>query len=89
MNITKGIYMQLSHTQNKVVQLMNEGWDLSWYDGITVNCQLQKGGCGKGGEIKFISTGTVLALRTKQVIVELPREADQVHHLTRFGLKIL
>ena len=76
--------MKLSQAQNNVVQLMNEGWDLGWYGGITVNCQLQK-----GSEIKLISCGTVLALRTKQIITELPREANQLHHLTRFGLKTL
>lgn len=84
MNITKGIYMELSQAQNNVVKLMNEGWDLGWYGGITASCRLQK-----GREIKPISCGTVLALRTKQIITELPREADQLHYLTRFGLKQL
>jgi len=54
--------MKRSKTQQLVLDLMKEGWELGASTGIDRRCWLQKNGCGNGGEIKNVSAATVHAL---------------------------
>ena len=74
--------MKISQAQEKVIELMQQGWLIHWYGGLTVGCVLQK-----GGETKQVTSGSVMALRTLDLITELPRFEHQLYNLTRYGLK--
>ncbi len=61
--------MKLSDTQQTVIDLMKEGWELDtsrW--GNNTHTWLQKDGLGKGGKTKDISIATVYALKNKGLI---------------------
>lgn len=53
----------LSKTQQEVVDLMRDGWQLGTAGGFSATHPwLQKGGCGRGGKSKSISMSTFSAL---------------------------
>ena len=60
--------MKLSKKQQEVIDLMNNGWELGQTTGYSSRTWLQKGGIGRGGEAKTISSSTLLALHKKRVI---------------------
>lgn len=62
--------MKLTKTQQGVIYLMQSGWELgtSIAGGGSGRSWLQKGGVGKGGESRTISSATVHALDRKGLI---------------------
>jgi len=79
---------KLSARQQRVVQLLKEGWELgvdtSW--GLTY-CQLQQGGIGHGGKTEEVHLSTWKALRKHGIIEVAPREKEDGFNLTRYRLK--
>ena len=65
--------VRLSKTQEEVVTLMREGWELGQTSGWDHRAWLQKDGIGKGGPTKRVSSSTFHALWKKKVIVEKKR----------------
>ena len=74
--------MRLSGRQRHVLKHMAHGWDLGESMTRDGHCWLQLGGCGRGGAVEHVSTATVQALYTRQLIVEVS------HHfpLRRYAL---
>lgn len=70
--------MKLSKNQQKVIDLMKEGWELgSGYSGAWV----QKGGLGKCGETVRISMATLSALLRKDLVKFIGRVFPTNHYL--------
>lgn len=61
--------MKLSKTQQEVVALMREGWELGRSTTMGGRTWLQNGGIGRGGEVKRVSAATATALSRAGVIV--------------------
>ena len=61
--------MKLSVLQQKVIDLMNEGWELGLTQGFCPRAWLQKNGLGKGGETLNISVATLYSLERNKLIV--------------------
>lgn len=53
---------KLTPTQQEVMDLINQGWELGSSSGIDGGCWIQKGGLGKGGKSKPVSSSTVHTL---------------------------
>jgi len=60
--------MKLSKTQQEVIDLMKNDWELGTSMSGEHHSWLQKGGLGKGGESKTVSSATVHALYRKGLI---------------------
>lgn len=65
---------KLSKTQQEVVELMRSGWELGQGMNLYGRTWLQKGGCGRGGDTKNISSATLFALRKANAIKVKKRE---------------
>ena len=77
--------VKLSKTQAEVVELMRQGWELGESSGFDYHVWLQKGGIGKGGEVKKVSSSTVHALWKKKVIVVAKRDyPNSIYKLVSF-----
>ena len=63
--------MKLSPSQQKVIDLLKEGWELGIDSGWFPDARLQKNGLGKGGEVYRPTFGTINALRKRNLIVYL------------------
>jgi len=62
--------MKLTAAQTRVVELMEQGWELGESVSISFGgAWLQKGGVGYGGSSEKVSRATVHALVSKKVIV--------------------
>ncbi len=59
---------KLSKTQQEIVDLMRSGWELSASMTFDRRTHLQKGGTGRGGEMKGVSGATLHALWKAGVI---------------------
>lgn len=59
---------KLSKTQQEVVNLMRSGWELSASMTFDRRTWLQKGGTGRGGEMKRVSGATLHALWKAKVL---------------------
>ena len=53
---------KLTPTQQEVIDLIKQGWELGSSLSIDGRCWIQKGGLGKGGEAKNVSSSTVHTL---------------------------
>lgn len=62
--------MKLSKTQQDVVDLMKNGWELGSTMTFEGGCWLQENGCGRGGNTERVSNSTVHALLNKGIICE-------------------
>ena len=60
---------KLSKTQQEVVDLMRDGWEFGVSLTFDGGCWLQKGGCGRGGETKRVSSNTLVSMRNSGLIV--------------------
>ena len=49
--------------QQRVLDMMAEGWELGLYGGLNPSAILQKRGIGKGGAVESVHLGTFVALR--------------------------
>lgn len=61
--------MKLSKAQQRIVDLMNDGWELGYYDGLGGGYRIQKGGLGSGGDSERVRCDTAYSLIKKAVIV--------------------
>lgn len=67
--------MKLSKAQQRVVDLMKEGWELAYDNrGFYAHCWLQKGGTGKGGPTEKVNFNTLYALKNRGIVKNLERE---------------
>ena len=83
--------MKLNSKLIEILELMNSGWQLGNSGACMRGWWLQKGGCGKGGETKYLHGRTnVYELWTKKLIVSdgynFPIEK---YHLTEKGKKYI
>lgn len=53
---------KLSKTQQEVLHMMRNGWELGTSSGLHGRSWLQRGGLGRGGEVKRVSYATVYSL---------------------------
>ena len=60
--------MKLSKNQQKVINLLEQGWELGQRSGIDGGCWMQRNGLGKGGESLNVSSATVIALYKRGLI---------------------
>jgi len=60
--------MKLSKTQQEVITLMQDSWELGCSHMWSTRCWLQKGHIGEGGKSKDIRCSTVSALVSKGLI---------------------
>ncbi len=60
--------MKVSKTQEEVLRLMAEDWELGTTGGFEPRYWLQKGGIGRSGESKTVSSATFFALWDKGLI---------------------
>jgi hypothetical protein len=77
--------MQLSKAQSRVLQLLQEGWELGVSSGIVGNAWLQKNGLGRGGETEFVNYNTFHSLYKRGLIKVEKRKGDPFY-LTRYIL---
>lgn len=63
---------KLSATQIWVLELMQDGYELGQSSGFGKRVWLQKGGCGKGGDVKNISSSTLHAMINLKLINAKP-----------------
>ena len=62
--------MKLTAAQTRVVELMEQGWELGEdVSSFSGHAWLQKGGLGHGGSSEKVSRATVHALVSKKVII--------------------
>lgn len=61
--------MKISKAQQRVVTLMEEGWELGWSSSIGGRIWLQKNGVGRGGETERVLPATAMALIKAGIIV--------------------
>ena len=66
--------LKLSKTQQEIVQLMKNGWELGIHHAYFSDSWIQKDGLGKGGESKNVSITTIWALEKKGVIERKEKE---------------
>ena len=60
--------MKLSTTQQRILDLMSNGWELGENLGCNYYGRIQKGGLGKGGEVITVSFSTISALEKRGLI---------------------
>ena len=60
--------MKISATQQEILDLMANGWELSQSTGIDSWWTIQKGGTGRGGETRTVSSATAYVLLDKGFI---------------------
>ena len=60
--------MKLSKAQQKVVDLMKEGWELGKSQSMSGRAWLQKDGVGRGGPVEKVNTNTFWSLYKKEII---------------------
>ena len=77
---------KLSKTQQEVVNLINDGWELGMQTGLTGRYWIQKGGLCCGGESKNISSATVHALEREGLIIRVAKRKNDQYWLIRFEL---
>ncbi|MBV6747277.1 hypothetical protein [Xanthomonas vasicola] len=58
---------KMSPTQQEVVALMRDGWELGVREGLDSRCWLQRNGVGAGGESKSVGIGTYAAVAKRGV----------------------
>lgn len=75
-------------TQEEVIALMRDGWELGYFDGIRTDgaYQVQQGGLMKGGATKGVRASSVAALERKGLVRRLPREPKQPYWCHRYEL---
>lgn len=81
--------MKTKLTQDEIVQLLKDGWELGWYvgwGGRNGHFALQRNGLGKGGEVVYPHGSMVRALIKKGVIERRPRQKDDSYSTLRYGL---
>ena len=61
--------MKLSKTQQEIVALMEQGWELCRSTSMDGRTWIQENGCGRGGKTKEIRINTVYALHKANRIV--------------------
>ncbi len=61
--------MKVSKVQLDILQKMNDGWELGFYQGFNASCRLQEGGIGRGGKVQTVNTNTYYSLRREGLIV--------------------
>ena len=61
--------MKATKTQLDILQKMNDGWELGYYQGLVASCNLKEGGIGRGGQSQQVKTNTFFALWMKGLIV--------------------
>lgn len=73
---------KLSKAQQEVVDLMRSGWELSASMAFDRRTWLQKGGTGRGGEMKRVSGATLYALwKAKAIKVRVEKFPSQIFKL--------
>lgn len=75
--------MKLSKTQEEVVSLMKEGWEMGHSMTMDGNTWIQKNGVGRGGECKTVYANTYAALSRKGFLECISEEFPTM----RFHLK--
>lgn len=60
---------KLSKAQQKIIDLLNSGWEIGWMLDSSDRCWIQKGGAGRGGESRNVNISTARALREAGNIV--------------------
>ena len=60
--------MKLSKAQQRVIDLMSEGWELGHSRGYQTSAWMQKDGIGRGGDSEKVNANTFFALRGKGLI---------------------
>lgn len=71
---------KLTPTQQEVMDLIGQGWELGSSLTIDGRCYLQKGGLGKGGETKNVSSSTVRTLEYLCYIERGKRKFPILHY---------
>lgn len=60
--------MKITATQQEILDLMKNGWELSQNTDINGCWQIQKGGSGRGGEVRVLNSRTAFTLLDKGFI---------------------
>lgn len=66
--------MERPATQEEILRLLKEGWELGIDMGITGSWWMQKDGLGMGGPSRHVHAASARALRQKGLIKLLSRE---------------
>lgn len=81
--------MRLSKVQQDILDKMHNGWELGLNGGIDVYCRIQKGGLGRGGEVKTVSCATLWALQERGLIERASEKYPTVYYkLTNKGRRL-
>jgi len=84
--------MKLSKNQNRVIELMNDGWELGsslstiGHTRLVERAWLQENGLGKGGKTEEVSILTVKSLVRKNLIEQIDNPYT-MSQTTRYKLK--
>lgn len=71
---------KLTPIQQEVIDLINQGWELGSSVSLDGRCWIQKGGLGKGGETKTVSSSTVRTLEYLGYIERGERHFPTLHY---------
>lgn len=79
--------MQLSKRLREILIMMCAGWELGRSETWKGGWWLQKGGCGKGGECRYIHGRTNVRLLVKEGLIALNKRSFPTtkYHLTSKG----
>lgn len=84
-NKKKAKHMKLTDTA-EILQLMDDGWEMGWFDGIRSEGRfaIQRGGLCKGGESKNIHASTAKKMIRLGLVVLAPRKDNDRFCLRRY-----
>ena len=72
--------MKLTAVQQKILDLMDDGWELGESMGLNPNAWIQQGGLGRGGKAQEVRLSTLFGLEQKGLI----KVVEEIFPLRRF-----